>query len=95
MEETAATPSGVATVQKVVMYQSRYWRCLYPKDNERGRSSSFTIDLSLIPEGISSDLGAERMHGKFLLSRNSSIPLRGLQMLSGHIRANTFTIRIR
>lgn len=63
MEETAATPSGVATVQKVVMYQSRYWHCLYPKDNERGLSSLFMLGLSLILEVISSDLGAERMHG--------------------------------
>ncbi|MCJ1304776.1 Histone deacetylase hda1 [Hypocenomyce scalaris] len=47
MEETTATPSGIATVQKVVMYQSRYWRCLYPKDNDRE---------------ISNSLGAERMH---------------------------------
>lgn len=63
MEETAATPSGVATVQKVVMYQSRYWHCLYPKDYEKGLCSSFILDLLLISEGLSSDLGAERMHG--------------------------------
>ncbi|MCJ1315814.1 Histone deacetylase hda1 [Xylographa vitiligo] len=29
--ETAATRIGVETVRKVVLQQSRYWRCLYPK----------------------------------------------------------------
>ena len=43
----AASKMGVDTVQKVIAHQSRYWRCLYPKD------ASHEFD------GID---GTERMH---------------------------------
>lgn len=36
LEETAPTASGIATVQKVAAYQSRFWPCLYPKDTDQG-----------------------------------------------------------
>lgn len=95
MEGTAATSSGVTTVQKVVMYQSRYWHCLYPKDYERGLCSSFILGLLLISEGLSSDLGAERMHGKLLLLRRLDKPFKDPQMSSEPIKAKICTIRIR
>ncbi|KAI9870211.1 MAG: Histone deacetylase hda1, partial [Pleopsidium flavum] len=47
LASTAATKPGVATVQKVRLQQSKYWRCLYPKDND---------------QDIQNALGAERMH---------------------------------
>lgn len=36
LEETSPTASGIATVQKVAAYQSRFWPCLYPKDMDQG-----------------------------------------------------------
>lgn len=36
LEETAATASAIATVQKVAQHQSKYWPCLYPKDMDEG-----------------------------------------------------------
>lgn len=29
--ETAATKIGIQTVKKVILHQSKYWKCLYPK----------------------------------------------------------------
>lgn len=37
IQDTSATASGVATVQKVALHQSRYWPCLHPKDMSQGR----------------------------------------------------------
>lgn len=36
LQETSPTPSGIATVQQVAAYQSRFWPCLYPKDMDQG-----------------------------------------------------------
>ncbi|MCJ1426843.1 Histone deacetylase hda1 [Sticta canariensis] len=36
LAETSPTASGIATVQKVAAYQSRFWPCLYPKDMDQG-----------------------------------------------------------
>lgn len=47
LQETSPTPSGIATVQQVAAYQSRFWPCLYPKDMD---------------QEIMRSLGAERMH---------------------------------
>ncbi|MCJ1462316.1 Histone deacetylase hda1 [Pseudocyphellaria aurata] len=47
LKETSPTESGVATVQKVALYQSRFWPCLYPKDMD---------------QEVMRSLGAERMH---------------------------------
>lgn len=33
--ETAATAIGVDTVRRVVLQQSRYWKCLYPKGGSK------------------------------------------------------------
>ena len=36
LAETSPTASGIATVQMVAAYQSRFWPCLYPKDMDQG-----------------------------------------------------------
>ncbi len=43
LASTAATKSGVATVQKVRLQQSKYWRCLYPKNNDQGSFKLSTV----------------------------------------------------
>ncbi|MCJ1474988.1 Histone deacetylase hda1 [Lambiella insularis] len=48
--ETAATDYGVDTVRRVVLQQSRYWKCLYPKGD-----FTYIIGVMIAP-------GAERMH---------------------------------
>ena len=45
--ETAATKTGIETVRKVIAHQSRYWRCLYPKD--------VSHEFDILP-------GSEKMH---------------------------------
>lgn len=49
LEETRPTDVGLETVQMVAMYQSRYWRCLEPKD---------------LTKDITDSVGGERLHGK-------------------------------
>ncbi|KAL9120016.1 MAG: hypothetical protein Q9187_003425 [Circinaria calcarea] len=47
LEDTTPTKVGVSTVKMVIMHQSQFWRCLYPRDHNR--------DIGAIT-------GAERMH---------------------------------
>lgn len=47
MSETAATKIGIETVRKVQQHQSKYWRCLLPRDTSR--------DFDSLP-------GSEKMH---------------------------------
>ena len=65
IEDTIPTKVGVALVKRVVQHQSRFWRCLYPKDVNKGWSKLrdslriahlMYLDIEVIP-------GAERMHG--------------------------------
>ena len=53
--ETAATASGVATVQKVAQYQSQFWPCLYPKGINEGESPLWVVQNNIL-EQISSKM---------------------------------------
>jgi histone deacetylase 6 len=39
--ETAATRTGIETVRKVVIHQSKYWKCLEPKHTVEGKTFSY------------------------------------------------------
>jgi hypothetical protein len=61
MQETAATKIGVETVKKVILQQSKYWKCLYPKGSSLNflpyKAAKFEVEVAIIS-------GAERMHSK-------------------------------
>jgi len=48
LEETRPTNAGLQTVQMVAMYQSRYWRCLEPKDLTKGETHPVMLLLYMM-----------------------------------------------
>ena len=67
LEETRPTNAGLQTVQMVAMYQSRYWRCLEPKDLTKGETHPVTLAITIhdakAMAEITDSIGGERLHG--------------------------------
>ena len=61
--ETAATVKAVQTVQMVVQYQSKYWKCLHPKDPGWGQSDALQDRARLTCIDLDDFLEAEKLHG--------------------------------
>ena len=59
--ETAATKTGVQTVKKVILQQSKYWKCLYPKGKQH---VPILVIFLLTRKDVVVVSGAERMHGQ-------------------------------
>ncbi len=67
IHQRAPSASGVGTVRKVIKHQSKYWRCLYPKEASSSKiqlpTGGANVDKSLDFDSIPY---VERLHGQTL-----------------------------